>query len=401
MGRYTAHDDPVVDTTIESHLKRIVEVVLSRMQPTAIILRGSFGRGEGSVAHQDGKLSFLSDYEIDVVTLSPRYRSLFAEISRDLTKELCVDTGLRWVKPDYMYKRRIGPFPVGPAPVTISLYEARYGSHTLYGQDLFLTAPVIDVGQIPIASGIHLMLNRMAESVGYLSRSGEETQAEWQSIYWINKLILACVESLLLVWKQYHFLYKERGRRFSILAKERLDFMGEEGQVLVNLAEQATEFKLRPNRRLYPESLQSISSQVVSICDKVFRYVISQELDATIDGNYHGYTDRYLKYEEKKYRSFSYQRVISKFLDIYKYLRRGWVPRNLLSPNTTSQMIYSIVPPVFAGMNKPGAALPSLLSEVRRKLTKVFSLRPPAANNNEEWRYLSNLMYLLWKNFCY
>ena len=52
-------------------------------------------------------------YEIDVVTPSPFYRSTFARLKRQLTAELGVETGIRWVRPDYLYNGRIGPFPTG------------------------------------------------------------------------------------------------------------------------------------------------------------------------------------------------------------------------------------------------------------------------------------------------
>jgi hypothetical protein len=88
MGKYTILDDPLADQIVSSHMQKIVAVVRSRMEPQAIILLGSFGRGEGSVIVQDGQLRFLSDYEIDVATVSPFYRSVFTEISHQITTEL-------------------------------------------------------------------------------------------------------------------------------------------------------------------------------------------------------------------------------------------------------------------------------------------------------------------------
>ncbi|MRR32616.1 hypothetical protein EG834_20320, partial [bacterium] len=85
MTRYTALDDPIVDGVIEGHLRRIVEAITARMKPQSIVLRGSFGRGEGSVMLKKESLYFISDYEVDVTCNSPFYRSLFADLSKELS----------------------------------------------------------------------------------------------------------------------------------------------------------------------------------------------------------------------------------------------------------------------------------------------------------------------------
>mgnify|MGYP000869345888 FL=1 len=98
MGNYTALEDPLIDQTIENHMRRIVESIVARMPPQTIALRGSFGRGEGSVMPRGDSLYFLSDYEIDVATPSPFYRSVFSELSKEMTEQLGVQTGIRWMQ---------------------------------------------------------------------------------------------------------------------------------------------------------------------------------------------------------------------------------------------------------------------------------------------------------------
>ncbi len=401
MGKFTAQDDPRVDQTIEAHLSLIVQAILARLKPDSIILRGSFGRGEGSVTCNDSGVTFLSDYEIDVAMHSSRHRNLFVELSREFTNQLGVETGIRWVKPDYMWKRRIGPFPAGAAPVTIALYEIRYGSQILHGQDILSTAPAIEPANIPLSSAIHLLLNRMAESLNYLPHPGEDRLDDWKTLYWLNKLVLASVESLLISWKQYHFLYQERGRRFSSIAPDHLGFLGEDEPTLMNLATQATEFKLRPDRELYPPSIPWLCSKVVAIYEKVFRHLISQELGVEVDHQYTGYSARYLEHEGNRLKPFSYQFVFSKLLDMYKFLRKGRLPRNLLSVNTTSQVIYSVVPPLFKSYSDLDPSQSGVMTGVRNQMMKVSEVKPPAASYRDELLNLRNLMFSMWKNFCY
>ena len=96
MGKYTAWDDPLADRIVEDHMRRIAEAIRTRLEPQAISLRGSFGRGEGSVALENGRARFLSDYDINVVTNSSRHRALLDRLSRELTRELEVETNLFW-----------------------------------------------------------------------------------------------------------------------------------------------------------------------------------------------------------------------------------------------------------------------------------------------------------------
>jgi len=412
MGKFTALDDPLVDQTVESHLQRIVAVLRSRMEPHAIILRGSFGRGEGSVLSQDGQLRFLSDYEIDVATFSPRYRALFRELSHQLTAEFGVETSLRWVRPDYLRRNRVGPLPMGPAPITIALYESRYGSQTLYGQDIVNSGPVVDPCQIELESGIRLLLNRMAESLYYMPRASDSTHDEMEVLHWANKTVLACAESLLLLWGQYHFLYKERGRRFAALANDRLVFMHSQGSILAELVARATEFKLRPRRNLYlhtdgvgrtgsPATVQEAWLEVVPVCDSVFRHLVEQVLGFSVK-DYAGFPEQFLQHESAASRSLSpLHLVMLKSLDAYKYLRTGRLPRGLLLPYGVPRVVYAVVPLVFTGWASNAQRLANMLSQVRQCLGTICPLEPPDSDSWTEWDALRRHMLWAWQNFCY
>jgi hypothetical protein len=401
MGKYVAFDDPIVDETVASHMQRISAAIRARMQPEAIVLRGSFGRGEGSVLIEQAKLTFLSDYEINVVTASPGYRSLFRTLSEQLTTELGVSTGIAWMHPDYFRKNRIAMFSMGPAPVSICLYETRYGSQILYGRDVLHAAPPIDVSEIPLTSGLSLLLNRMAESLPCLPQAEDDRPDDWQSVYWLNKLVLACVESLLLAWGQYHYSYRERGNRFRTLATERLEFLGKDAFTLAELGERATRFKLQPQRDLYPDSLHATWLQVVSICDSVFRHLAARVLGSEVDACYTDYSSRYLQHEACRHQSSPTQHVLYKALDVYKFGRKGRIVPNLLSRNITSQVIYSVVPLLFAAWSRPDATASSMLDQARRQMATVSSARPVAKTPTEDWRALSRDVFSMWMNFCY
>jgi len=401
MRRFTADNDPLIEETVDSHMNRIVAEITSRMKPEAVILRGSFGRGEGTVYAEKGRLRFFSDYEIDVATYNPRYRSFFARLSKKLTGEFGVHTSVRWVRPDFLVKNRVGPFPTGPASLSISLYETRYGSHILYGEDIVGSGPAIDPAEIHPYSGYQLLLNRMAESLYYMPDSAAKNRDTLEIFYWITKMMLASAESLLLLWKRYHFSYRERGRRFASMAKERLDFMGDKGSALSDHVARATEFKLRPRRGLYVDSVEDSWMQVLSICDSVFRHLTEQILGFPLQ-KYVEFPERFLQYATHTADAYPrHQFLALKLLDVYKYLRKHLRPRGLFSRYQTSRAVYAVVPLMFVSWATEETDLPILLEEVRNRMEKIGPLDPPKNDLLRERDLLRQRLLWAWKNFCY
>lgn len=401
MGRYTVLDDPLVDQTIKRHLQRAVEAILNGMVPRAIILRGSFGRGEGSVLVQQGKLRFLSDYEIDVATVSPLHRSLFAQLSGTSTAESGVETSLRWVRPDYLSRQRVGLLPMGPAPPTISLYESRYGSRTLYGEDIVGAGPVIDPRQIVPVSAIILVLNRMAESLYYLPPAQKAGADHLETYYWVNKMILACAEALLLLWAQFHYSYAERGRRFAAAPECGLAFLGPQGDTLRHLVAQATEFKLRPRCSLHERPIRETWMQLIPICGAVLRHLTEQMLGFRFEC-YAEYPEQFLRYAAEATGSLSRLQVAAlKLLDVYKHVRRHRLPRSLLMPFRASSLVFAVVPLVFVGWACSGEAQAALVTQARHQLGRIDRLKSPKSEPQDEWEALRHHTLWAWKNFCY
>lgn len=398
MGNYVDWDDPVLERMIEDHIRMIVASVRSYIVPDAILLRGSFGRGEGSVYTRNGKYIFLSDYEIDVVIRTPQYRKLFRQLSQDLTARLGVDTSLRWVRPDFLEKDRIGPFVTGSAPVTISLYESRAGSKTLWGDDLVRAGREIQPDEISPDSGIYLVLNRMAESLYLLNHSGERVNDGISEYYWVNKTILACGEALLLLWHKYNFSYRERGIRFAELAPEKLDFIPGNDAMLAEGFARATRYKLQPAPGLYIETVDETWAKTMPLVERVFQHLaqsvlgIPSEMDSEFPARLLNGLDSYGKpftAAEKK---------LYKLLELYRAARAHSLPPALFSPHLAAQMVYAVIPLVFHNRFAPEA---STLQAARQWLAKFGKLLPPANDPTEERDYLQKTAALCWKVFCY
>lgn len=399
MGRFTALKNPALDRQIESHLQRIVEAVTSRLEPQAVVLRGSFGRGEGSVWMQGSEIRFLSDYEIEVIIPSPACRGILRELSGQLTDELGVETSLRWQRPDFLTRMRLGPFVLGETASTIAHYELRYGSQTICGRDYFKIAPEIDPKSIRLDSGLYLLLNRMAESLLHIQPQENSGFEGLSSYYWINKTILACAEALLLIWGQYHYSYEERGRRFQALAAEKLGFFPDGGAMLADLVKRATEYKLRPRLNLYPHPVTDTWRMVYPEVERVFRHIIEEVLDFPV-GDYNDFPPQYLKRTAILSRRDPLAwRVVAKLLDLYRSLRIRKVPPGIFKRQYLYQIVYANVPLLFLAQFTENYI--GILSTSRKWMALLGGMSHPSLDVNQEKEYLTKRLAWFWKVYCH
>lgn len=399
MGIYTVNEDPHIDRVVQGHMLRIVEEITSKIRPDSIILRGSFGRGEGSVMTHKGTLHFLSDYEIDVTSVSPFHRSFFAKLSRELSDEFGMQAGIRWMRPDCLTKDRIGPFPIGKARTTISLYEFRYGSQILWGRDLFAESPEMYPEEIDLMSGLILLLNRMAESLFIMTLNDDYIDKDGQNYYWINKTILACAESILLVLKQYHYSYQERGKRFWHLPNEKLKFLGDNINSKKEIVKKATEFKLRPNLDLYPSTVEDTWVEVLPLFESTLSFLVEEILKENWMG-LSSFSELYLDYieENPKYDNGKLALLLNLY-EAYRAFRAHHRPSIFSNHPHSNDVVYSAVPLVFLsyGVNKKWA----LLQKARLLMSKISTLQEPLSDLDAEWDYLRKRLAYLWKVFCY
>jgi len=399
MGIFTVLDEPQVDRLIQSHMEMIVDLIRQRMEPQAIILRGSFGRGEGSVYVQGRNISFLSDYEIEVIADSPKYRGLLKQLSSQLSRNLQVETSLRWQRPDFLTRERVGPVTIGPAEPTISMYELRYGSRTLYGQDLFKDAPEVKTSDITLDCGLFLILNRMAESLDHMQPVNGTDYSKMAPFYWVNKTILACLEALLLLWGQYHYSYEERGRRFSSTAPEDLNFMGQDSAELLRIAARATEYKLRPRLELYPESLRETWEETYPIIDQVLRHYIASYPGFPIT-DYADFPELFLNATREQIRQKNTSgNAAHKLLDFYRCLINRTLPTGLFSELTLAQQVYSVVPLLF--MAQFTADCKSELASARKIMARIGEIDSPSEDLRREKTVLTDRLIWFWKAFCH
>ncbi len=403
MGGYLAFDNLRVDGVMAD----IVAEIAYRFRPRSIVVTGGFGRGEASVFEEDGGLKFLSDCEILVSSRRPISRSA---INR-LALELGPKAGLEIVLHDSLRFRiyswaRIPPVISGRLwRPSIAYYELKHGSRVVFGEDILGRIPDIKPQDIPLWEGIRLMLNRIAAALNYFPADGRGRD---ESIYWINKVIFACQDALLLSVRQYHSSYSSRNLLFQELFPRHFSELNRRLPRFLSLASRATDYKLRPSKDAYPEDLPELWFDAAEICDQVFRYVIEKDMNITFDTcaefqkRYQGHP----KVRGEYYLGITSLPVFHNATTALRMLThdscRFPLPGLIARFRTPwKHIVYSTIPLVYFGLSREGEVSEPQLRQARNTISLFKRLEPQKQDPVEEWRYIKGQTLELWHTLCY
>lgn len=403
MTTYLELDNP----RVEGIMNGIIEEIVYHFQPQAVIISGGFGRNEPSFIEDVKRIKFLSDCEIVIVS----YKYVPQKKLDGLAKKLTQRTGLEVVLHNSLrlcvYSKSNLPSAVSKRiwRSSIANYDLKYGSRVAFGEDALQYIPDIKSEDIPIWEGIRLMFNRMAASLEYfpiIKQKREET------IYWINKVIIACQDALVLSEKQYHHSYATRNAILSELLPQYLNELNEKSPKLLPLAVKATNYKLAPGKNTYPEDLTGLWFDVAEVCNQVFKHVIKRDMDITFN-SYIEFRDKYLKHS--KIKGKYYLGIISLPLfhnatNTIRMIKTGSYrfPSYELIKNPGipwKHIIYSLIPMVYFGVSRHGRINEPVLEQVRKTISLFKRLAPNKKNRFEEWQYLKEQVSELWHTLCY
>ena len=209
---FTDHPDPRVEECVRSHIDLIVHDVVQRIAPSAIIVAGSFGRGEGSAIIDGEQVKIISDYEVGIVTRKAWKRHQIVQLSDILSKELGVEISLFWVTPSRLKHNRMKNLSWGRAQPTVFMFDLKAGSVQLYGSlDLRLNRLLPE--DLPAWEGLRLLLNRLAEMLFQVDRigyqqwiAGNSTGEDLPSA----KSLLACIDGVMVAFGIYQSSARDR-----------------------------------------------------------------------------------------------------------------------------------------------------------------------------------------------
>lgn len=395
-GQYSTH------TTINNEANQAVDYVASEIvrlfRPRSIFLTGSFGRGEVTAVVVGGKVEFLSDCEVCIISLRCLPRAKVAQLARNVKERFNLELSVyglkislylilpgmsRWIKP------------------TMQNYDLRYGSKKIYGKNYLTKIPNFRPEDIPFWEGLRLMFNRMAEGLKYLSVNDEPDS---MSVYWLYKIVLACQDTILLSLNNYAPSYRARNLTFQEIFPKYFPDLNAALPEFLPITQEATSFKLtgtvhndNPDRHL--------QSKVIQICDQVFRWAINRKTG--IDFYDHiEFQKSYLG--ELMTKTGNYFVFPTLLQNIGSFIEMLFVKRSYISLKLMSRIylpwrhtVYSLIPLIYFARTPQGDLNTSYLNQARKVLSLFKDLERQKDDALAEYKYLRQETISLWYALCY
>ena len=274
-NKYTVYGDADFDKKIDEDMQKIVKAVLDVMPEeylTALILGGGYGRGEGGVFLQDGKMELYNDYDFFVISNNlsrakmQEYHQKLFEVGEKLTEEIGIDVDF-------------GPFRnksvLSKMKFTMMWFELKQAHVVVYGDQNVLDAiPDFKAEAIPFSEALSLMLNRavgliLAEK--RLIEAGEELVRKDQDFIERNiyKAAMAAGDAYLIGQHTFDHSYV---KRMDLMDNFKEDSLIKENDFL-ELYKRSIMYKLKPERKdLSVDDLKKLHSQVKKLHKSFYLY---------------------------------------------------------------------------------------------------------------------------------
>jgi len=283
-NKYTVYGDSAFDRKIDEDMHKITEAVLKVMPErylSALILGGGYGRGEGGVFLQDGKMELYNDYDFFVISNDisrskmQEYHAKLFEVGEELTEKIGIDV-------DFGPFRNISDLP--DMRFTMMWFELKQAHIVVYGDEEILNKiPDFKSDSIPFPEALGLMLNRAVglllakeriESENALLRADKDFIE--RNIF---KAAMAAGDAFLICNHTFHHSYVQR--------MELMDNFKEDPQIKDNAFleryKQSIMFKLKPERKDQSrEELKDLHIKVLEVYKKFFLFTAEKCWDQSI-----------------------------------------------------------------------------------------------------------------------
>lgn len=262
MGKYTIHNNDLVDLEIDRKLKLVVDCIVKYLNSNvhSIILTGGYGRGEGSVIVSNGDIQLLKDFDIVIIVNKVPNEDVTLLILEEVYKNLGVKNPEKslfkhskfTIDLRYLQINNIN-FP------DIWFYDLKTAT-ILYGKDIreYITYNSED---IPLSSGLRLLFEKVTGLLGHFkyrmlySDLGRNTNM--YLIYECMKTYVEIATALCILNKVYVSSYKKRVEMIKMLnSKGKLEEIVKYIPDLIDKIEIATRFKLRPDFNIVKDPLE-------------------------------------------------------------------------------------------------------------------------------------------------
>jgi len=380
-------ENPKINEKVAKIIERLKDELVSQFHPKSIIISGSFGRGEATVIEENGKLKFLSDCEVILIP----YKWIFNR--RKLEKfeqNFYKKTGLKveiWGFTPTLYL--FLPFLSKKIKPTIANYDLKYGSKVIYGKNYLERIPNFKPEDIPLWEGVRLLLNRMAEALEHFSLNPSD-----EMLFWTDKIVLACQDSLLLLLKEYTPSYRERNERFIKLSEcFKLPCI----QTLVEFAKEVTNRKLGSNSAISTDGRLEYWFEVQKVCDEVLRCILKEGYNIEFK-DYIEFQEKYLNSGLKNYTTLPFDNVILQ--NLFRFLKRRMTGNKLptlkmlLKLRRWDHIIYTLILLIYFALGKD---LKVNTSYLKRISEVVFWEKIKADSSFKSWEIAKDVVISSWR----
>lgn len=385
--RFTCNPDPGAEQFIQNQIRQLVEKINSRVGKTeAIVLSGSFGRGEGGVFKNANDLyQPVNDYDLFVVDsrdLSGALKDLGGEFARDLGIDF-VDLGYsdgRWEK----------------LPLTVFNYDLKHGSRVVAGNPAVLDRiPNFASAQMPVYEAVKLLLNRTAGMLSGLRGkffSGEKPTAD-ERRYLTNQIVkalLAIGDWHLIRWGGYDSSYSLRRQRFASLARG----AGIDADIAARI-DLAYQFKCVPDYSQFADSLAEISALLPE-----WENSVRDSINLLTESHGQNLAAIARSYLKEQSGDAVWVRADNEACAAHPQIRellRANRPANV----SLRHLIYSVLPGLFAAAFADEQTSAASLCFVAESLQPFFHLPPPAADSPDPWEHWREFTVRAWFALCH
>jgi len=212
----SAGDDLVTD-----HVKKISQFIELKLGEglLALVLAGSFGRGEGSICrHDDGRVEPINDYDF-LIVLKASAPAMARETLAKWELECSRITGMRWIDFSTLSESRLPRLPL-----TQANYDLKFGGHVVAGRtDVLSVIPEYRAEEIPLKEAQILLTTRFWCFIGtepqrILREASSLNPDEHRvALQQLSKALIASGDSHLMSERIYCVKYAEKARRIAAL----------------------------------------------------------------------------------------------------------------------------------------------------------------------------------------
>lgn len=274
MARFTESEETRADEFVADQVATITERIRAELPGVvAVILVGSFGRGEGGVEMTSDGLRAVNDYDVAVIGRGAVDREEIGALGRGLAGELNVD----FVDIGVIDQESLAS--LGP---TIFNFDLRNGSRVLFAEPTFEYAiPALHPGDMPTWEALQLVFNRMAGCMSAVKLASDRSSLWIPSSRFVNnqviKAVVGAVDGLLTIEGEYHQLCSVRRESLNSM----LPLLGDHPSLWRELADRAYREKLKPGSVPGWNPSDDLIP-ALEMLRAVFMVVIERELDQRV-----------------------------------------------------------------------------------------------------------------------